>query len=152
MGRKGQERKAEVMIPLTSADRADTALMVNLCSGRAWTAVRPLTAAEIIAYLEKRDPAAAMFVAVLELGPVWTPRSRIPAIISGAPCFARTRSGGLCQRVRTPGSRRCYYHGSQATGPKTEEGRAAIAASNRRRAERRREEAKVAVAATREGG
>lgn len=49
-------------------------------------------------------------------------------------CGARTRKGTPCQARAVIGMRRCRLHGGYSTGPNTEAGRAAIAASNRRRA------------------
>ncbi len=49
-------------------------------------------------------------------------------------CDARTRKGTPCQRLAEPFMARCRLHGGCSTGPKTAEGRAAIAESNRRRA------------------
>jgi hypothetical protein len=53
------------------------------------------------------------------------------------PCGARTRSGKRCRAWPVLGMRRCRMHGGRSTGPRTSEGRARIAESNRRRAERR---------------
>lgn len=59
---------------------------------------------------------------------VWrTPRNECPR------CGARTRRGTPCQARPMPGKRRCRHHGGCSTGPKTAEGRARIAESNRRR-------------------
>ena len=44
-------------------------------------------------------------------------------------CLAKTRSGGLCQRAGNPKNGRCQLHGGKSTGPRTEEGRARIAAA-----------------------
>jgi hypothetical protein len=44
-------------------------------------------------------------------------------------CLAKTRSGGLCQRAGSPKNGRCHLHGGASTGPRTEEGRARIAAA-----------------------
>jgi hypothetical protein len=52
-------------------------------------------------------------------------------------CGARTRSGGQCRAKVVDGTGRCRMHGGLSTGPKTPEGRAAIAESNRRRARQR---------------
>lgn len=55
-------------------------------------------------------------------------------------CGARCRSGAACKArvcVRPDGkglAARCRLHGGKSTGPKTEAGRAAIAAANRERA------------------
>lgn len=49
-------------------------------------------------------------------------------------CGALTRAGTPCQARALPGKRRCRFHGGLSTGPRTAEGRAAIAESNRRRA------------------
>lgn len=48
-------------------------------------------------------------------------------------CGALTRDGGVCQRPAVEGRRRCPLHGGKSTGPKTREGREAIAAANRAR-------------------
>ena len=61
-------------------------------------------------------------------------------------CNATTRKGQPCAArvvVRSDGSHatKCRFHGGLSTGPKTEQGRAAIAASNRRRAQVRRGQA-----------
>ena len=50
-------------------------------------------------------------------------------IISASRCLSRTRSGGLCQRAGSPKNGRCHLHGGNSTGPRTEEGRARIAAA-----------------------
>lgn len=55
----------------------------------------------------------------------------------GVPCGARTRAGHRCRAMPMIGKRRCRLHGGKSTGPRTQAGRAAIAASNRRRAARR---------------
>lgn len=51
-------------------------------------------------------------------------------------CGARTRSGQPCKARAVFGMERCRMHGGLSTGPKTLEGRARIAESNRRRAKR----------------
>ena len=61
-------------------------------------------------------------------------------------CGARTRKGTPCQARCVDGRERCRLHGGLSTGPRTAEGREAIAESNRRRAERRREEKAAASA------
>lgn len=48
-------------------------------------------------------------------------------------CGARCRDGHACTARVVDGRNRCRMHGGLSTGPKTPEGRAAIAASNRRR-------------------
>ena len=54
-------------------------------------------------------------------------------------CGARTRAGYPCRGIPVyrpaskPGRARCRLHGGKSTGPKTPDGRARIAASNRRR-------------------
>jgi hypothetical protein len=53
---------------------------------------------------------------------------------AGPLCGARTQKGTPCRARALPGKSRCKFHGGASTGPKTEAGRAAIAASNRRRA------------------
>jgi len=49
-------------------------------------------------------------------------------------CGAKTRKGTPCKAPAVSGSNRCRLHGGLSTGPRTEEGRAAIAESTRRRA------------------
>jgi hypothetical protein len=44
-------------------------------------------------------------------------------------CLAKTRSGSLCQRAGSPKNGRCHLHGGASTGPRTDEGRARIAAA-----------------------
>jgi len=69
----------------------------------------------------------------------WDAIDRLAASVwprSGRPCGARTRSGGRCRGLPMVGKKRCRMHGGKSTGPKTPEGRAAIAASNRRRTRR----------------
>jgi hypothetical protein len=44
-------------------------------------------------------------------------------------CLAKTRSGGACQLTGNPRNGRCYLHGGASTGPRTDEGRARIAAA-----------------------
>ena len=44
-------------------------------------------------------------------------------------CLAKTRSGGACQLTGNPRIGRCYLHGGASTGPRTDEGRARIAAA-----------------------
>jgi hypothetical protein len=48
-------------------------------------------------------------------------------------CGAKTRADGRCQMRVEPGKRRCRLHGGLSTGPKTAEGKAAIAAATRAR-------------------
>ena len=48
-------------------------------------------------------------------------------------CGARARSGAACKNKVIPGKRRCKYHGGLSTGPKTEAGRARIAAAQKKR-------------------
>lgn len=48
-------------------------------------------------------------------------------------CGARCRDGHTCRARVVRGKRRCRVHGGLSTGPKTVEGRARIAESNRRR-------------------
>ena len=55
-------------------------------------------------------------------------------------CGAKTRRGTPCQARAVPGmggNNRCRMHGGLSTGPKTAEGRARIAESNRRRVRER---------------
>ena len=48
-------------------------------------------------------------------------------------CGAKTRAGGACLVTVELGKARCRFHGGLSTGPKTEAGRARIAAAQRRR-------------------
>jgi hypothetical protein len=48
-------------------------------------------------------------------------------------CGARTRAGLPCVRRVMPGKQRCVCHGGASTGPKTEAGKAKIAAAQRAR-------------------
>jgi len=48
-------------------------------------------------------------------------------------CNARIRAGGACLVRAEPDKARCRFHGGLSTGPRTEEGRARIAATQRRR-------------------
>jgi len=54
-------------------------------------------------------------------------------------CGAKTRAGGECKVKVEPGKLRCRFHGGKSTGPRTEEGRARIAAAQRERWARWRE-------------
>ena len=48
---------------------------------------------------------------------------------SGQRCGARTKAGTPCQRPAVKQTGRCTRHGGKSTGPRTEEGRARIAAA-----------------------
>lgn len=54
-------------------------------------------------------------------------------------CGATTRKGAPCQAKAAPGKSRCVLHGGMSTGPKTDDGRDAIAAAQRARWERYRQ-------------
>ncbi|HPD91069.1 MAG TPA: helix-turn-helix transcriptional regulator [Pararhodobacter sp.] len=69
------------------------------------------------------DPAPADLEAKLRN---WHARRRIR-------CGAKTRKGTPCRCKSEPGKRRCKFHGGLSTGPKTPEGREAIAEAQRRR-------------------
>ena len=69
----------------------------------------------------------------------------------GQRCGAKTRRGTACQRPASKKNGRCRLHGGQATGPKTAEGRAKIAAANtttgqhtKAKIAQRKEDAKIA--------
>lgn len=47
----------------------------------------------------------------------------------GERCGARTKAGTPCQRPAVKKTGRCTRHGGKSTGPRTEEGRAQIAAA-----------------------
>jgi hypothetical protein len=49
---------------------------------------------------------------------------------TGQRCLAKTRGGSPCQKAALTGKGRCRLHGGRSTGPRTEEGRARIAAAN----------------------
>lgn len=53
-------------------------------------------------------------------------------------CGAKTRKGTPCRCLPVMNRKRCIYHGGCSTGPRTAEGRARIAESNRRRASLKR--------------
>jgi hypothetical protein len=55
-------------------------------------------------------------------------------------CCAKTRKGYPCVRRVVPGKRRCPNHGGLSAGPKTEAGKARIAAAQRERWQRWRQE------------
>ncbi len=57
-----------------------------------------------------------------------------------ARCGAKNRKGETCQNPVIAGRTRCKYHGGMSTGPKTKEGKAAIAAAQRKRWAKLREE------------
>ena len=54
-----------------------------------------------------------------QFGPEW----------AGQRCGARTKAGTPCQRPAVKRTGRCARHGGKSTGPRTEEGRARIAAA-----------------------
>jgi hypothetical protein len=60
--------------------------------------------------------------AATRFGPEW----------SGQRCGARTKAGTPCQRPAVKKTGRCTRHGGKSTGPRTEEGRARIAAAQLR--------------------
>ncbi len=69
----------------------------------------------------------------------WKPTKGVRRMMAGLDavrslCGATTRSGQPCKRRAIEGRKRCRNHGGLSTGPKTAEGRARIAESNRRRA------------------
>jgi hypothetical protein len=45
-------------------------------------------------------------------------------------CGAKTRKGSSCLNFPIAGKRRCKFHGGKSCGPRTAEGRAAIAKAN----------------------
>ena len=45
-------------------------------------------------------------------------------------CNAKTRSGGECKRFGNAKNGRCHLHGGKSTGPRTDKGRARIAAAH----------------------
>ena len=71
----------------------------------------------------------------------------------GKRCLAKTRRGTECQRPAITGAGRCRLHGGRSTGPRTEEGRARIAAANTKHGRKTKErlaEARARAQANRE--
>ena len=71
----------------------------------------------------------------------------------GKRCLAKTRRGTECQRPAITGAGRCRLHGGRSTGPRTEEGRARISATNMKHGRKTKErlaEAKARAQANRE--
>ena len=69
----------------------------------------------------------------------------------GQRCGAKTRRGTACRRPASKRNGRCRLHGGASTGPRTEQGRAKIAAANTTTGQhtkamiaKRREDAKIA--------
>ena len=56
--------------------------------------------------------------------------TRFGADWSGQRCGAKTRRGTPCQRPANKRNGRCRLHGGASSGPRTEQGRAKIAAAN----------------------
>ena len=56
--------------------------------------------------------------------------TRFGADWPGQRCGAKTRLGTACQRPANKKNGRCRLHGGASTGPRTEQGRAKIAAAN----------------------
>ena len=56
-------------------------------------------------------------------------RTRLGPNWPGRRCGAKTRSGTPCQKPALRGKARCQLHGGKSTGPRTEAGRARIAAA-----------------------
>jgi hypothetical protein len=69
----------------------------------------------------------------------WRPTKRLRRLLAGdaRECGAKTRQGTPCRMQALSGRQRCRLHGGASTGPRSEAGRVAIAASNRRRAKAR---------------
>ena len=57
----------------------------------------------------------------------------------GRRCLAKTRRGTECQKPAIKGRSRCQLHGGRSTGPRTEEGRARIAAAHYKHGNRTKE-------------
>ena len=77
--------------------------------------------------------------------------TRFGADWPGQRCGAKTRRGTPCRRPANKRNGRCRLHGGASSGPRTEQGRAKIAAANtttgqhtKAKIVRRREDAKVA--------
>jgi hypothetical protein len=58
----------------------------------------------------------------------------------GRRCLAKTRQGTACQKPALKGRSRCQLHGGRSTGPRTEEGRARVAAANFKHGNRTKEQ------------
>lgn len=65
-------------------------------------------------------------------------------------CNAKTRSGNPCKRAGNPKNGRCHLHGGKSTGPRTEEGRARIAAAQFKHGRRSKKAIAERKATTRE--
>ena len=77
--------------------------------------------------------------------------TRFGADWPGQRCGAKTRRGVPCQRPANKRNGRCRLHGGASSGPRTEQGRAKIAAANTTTGQhtkamiaRRKEDAKIA--------
>ena len=77
--------------------------------------------------------------------------TRFGADWPGQRCGAKTRRGTPCQRPANKRNGRCRLHGGASSGPRTEQGRAKIAAANLLNGEftqakiaKRKEDAKIA--------
>lgn len=80
------------------------------------------------------DPACSVGATCKSLAELGLAGDRLPLPRKDRPCCgARTRKGTACLVRVEPGKRRCRFHGGLSTGPKTEEGKARIAAAQRRR-------------------
>ena len=66
-----------------------------------------------------------MFTKGNAIGEVW----RFGPLWDGKRCGAKTRAGHPCKKAALKGRERCRNHGGASTGPRTEEGRARIAAA-----------------------
>ncbi|WP_340256192.1 HGGxSTG domain-containing protein [Roseobacter sp. HKCC-CH-9208] len=66
-----------------------------------------------------------MFAKGNTVGKAW----RFGQFWQGKRCGAKTRAGHPCKKAALKGRARCRNHGGASTGPRTEEGRARIAAA-----------------------
>ena len=66
-----------------------------------------------------------MFTKGNAIGEVW----RFGPLWDGKRCGAKTRAGHPCKKAALKGRERCRNHGGASTGPRTEAGRARIAAA-----------------------
>ena len=62
----------------------------------------------------------------------------------GVRCGARTKSGGECQRPVVKRTGRCSRHGGKSTGPRTQAGRAKIAALHTKHGQLTKEKREIA--------
>lgn len=87
---------------------------------------RPSTVTAIMLYYNSHIGAAMRFKKGNEIGSA----TRFGPEWAGQRCCARTKAGAPCQRPAVKKTGRCTRHGGRSTGPRTEAGRARIAAAH----------------------